>query len=226
MPSLASTSFSTLSLTRPFISVPSKVTDDCSSLPSSQEEPFSIFLHKAKESWICCKIGNFSVHSPSSSILLHCHSLMCGICSLQLRGIDSHQRIEQAQIQGVRLITVRDLKFAAEPFSWVPPKKICVALCSHSQKYLQCFWFSLVWLYKGQIWYLHINWVTWFYLCWMACWNISDVSTRSKEWKRTVTRLNEAIKVYFSLSGLKYYSSFWIHALFFTLGCLQSIRRF
>lgn len=89
MPSSAVTSFSTLSLTRPFISVPNKATNCCNSWPSSQEEPFSTVPHKAEKSWICCKTGNCSIHSPSPSVLPQCNSLMSDICSLHLAGRQS-----------------------------------------------------------------------------------------------------------------------------------------
>lgn len=131
--------------------------------------------------------------------------------------------MQQAQVERARLVTVRDLNLSRI----CPSKKTpCIPLCSHSQKYLQTFQFSLVWLSRGQFWCLHIIWVTWFfYLHWIASWSTCDVSTGGKEQMRRVTGLDEAIKIYLLPFRLKYYRSFW------TLGpfshrCLQSIRRF
>lgn len=46
---------------------------------------------------------------------------MCDVCSLHLRDTERESLgVQQAQVKGVRLVTARDLKFAAES---APPKK-------------------------------------------------------------------------------------------------------
>lgn len=120
--------------------------------------------------------------------------ILCATSAACILGIQRESPgIPWAQVSRMRLVTGRDRKFAAE--SALPKKTPCISLCSYSQKYLQTFQFSLVWLSRGQIWYLHIICVTWFFhLHWIDSWSTSDVSIGSKEYMERVTRLDEAIK--------------------------------
>lgn len=105
---MAAFSFSSLPLARPLASVPSKINDCGNSWPSSQEEPFSTVLHRAKESWIGWKRGDYSLFNHSVDPVC----AMCAACTLGIQR--GSLGIQRAQVRGVRLVTGRDPKFAAE----------------------------------------------------------------------------------------------------------------